>query len=49
MMVNDRETIVIGGVLKTTESNGVNQIPGLGDVPGLGWLFKNTYDTKTKA
>lgn len=49
MMVNDRETIVIGGVLKTTESDGVNQIPGLGDVPGLGWLFKNTYDTKNKA
>ena len=49
MMVSDRETIVIGGVQKTTESDGLNQIPALGDVPGLGWLFKNTYDTKTKA
>jgi type IV pilus assembly protein PilQ len=49
MMVSDRETIVIGGVQKTTESSGVNQIPALGDVPGLGWLFKNKYDTKTKA
>lgn len=49
MMVSDRETIVIGGVLKTTETKGVNQIPGLGDVPGLGWLFKNTYDTTNKA
>ena len=49
MMVGDRETIVIGGVQKTTESKGVNQIPGVGDVPGLGWLFKNTYDTKSKA
>jgi type IV pilus assembly protein PilQ len=49
MMVSDRETIVIGGVLKTTETTGVNQIPGLGDVPGLGWLFKNTYDTTNKA
>ena len=49
MMVGDRETIVIGGVQKTTETKGVNQIPGLGDVPGLGWLFKNTFDTKTKA
>jgi type IV pilus assembly protein PilQ len=49
MMVSDRETIVIGGVLKTTESDGLNQVPALGDVPGLGWLFKNTYDTKTKA
>ena len=49
MMVGDRETIVIGGVQKTTETKGVNQIPGLGDVPGLGWLFKNTFDTKSKA
>lgn len=49
MMVGDRETIVIGGVLKSTETSGVNQIPGLGDVPGLGWLFKNKYDTKNKA
>jgi type IV pilus assembly protein PilQ len=36
MMVNDRETIVIGGVQKSTETSGINQIPGLGDVPGLG-------------
>jgi type IV pilus assembly protein PilQ len=49
MMVSDRETIVIGGVQKSTETSGVNQIPGLGDVPGLGWLFKNTKDIKTKA
>ncbi len=49
MMVNDRETIVIGGVQKTTDTKGTNQIPGLGDVPGLGWLFKNTYDSKAKA
>lgn len=49
MMVSDRETIVIGGVLKTTETSNTNQIPALGDVPGLGWLFKNTYDAKSKA
>jgi type IV pilus assembly protein PilQ len=49
MMVGDRETIVIGGVQKTTETSGVNQVPGVGDVPGLGWLFKNTYDAKSKA
>lgn len=49
MMVGDRETIVIGGVQKTTETSGVNQVPGLGDVPGLGWLFKNKYNTTNKA
>ncbi|MBU4524185.1 MAG: type IV pilus secretin PilQ [Desulfomicrobium sp.] len=49
MMVSNGETIVIGGVQKSTETTGKNQIPGLGDVPALGWLFKNTYDTKSKA
>ena len=49
MMVNDRETIVIGGVQKTTETTGSNKVPGIGDIPGLGWLFKNTYDSKSKA
>jgi len=49
MMVSDRETIVIGGVQKTTESSSVNKIPGAGDVPGLGWLFKNKFNAKTKA
>jgi type IV pilus assembly protein PilQ len=48
MMVSDRETIVIGGVQKTTDASGKNQIPALGDVPGLGWLFKNTFDSKSK-
>lgn len=49
MMVNDRETIVIGGVQKSTETTGVNKVPGVGDIPGLGWLFKNTYDAKNRA
>jgi type IV pilus assembly protein PilQ len=48
MMVADRETIVIGGVQKTTDSTGVNKIPGAGDIPGLGWLFKNTFDSTSK-
>jgi len=49
MMVGDRETIVIGGVQKTTETSGADKVPALGDVPGLGWLFKNTYESKAKA
>lgn len=49
MMVNNGETIVIGGVQKTTDTSGIGQIPGLGDVPGMGWLFKNEYRSKTKA
>lgn len=48
MMVGDKETIVIGGVQKTTESSGVNKVPALGDIPGLGWLFKNKYSSNSK-
>lgn len=38
--VNDGSTVVIGGLL--TDSGGANKtaIPGLGDIPTLGWLFR---------
>ncbi len=41
MIVSDNETIVIGGVQKSTESETEDRIPGLGSLPGMGWLFKN--------
>lgn len=41
LLVNDGDTIVIGGILKKTKTTGSDQFPGLGNVPGLGWLFKN--------
>jgi type IV pilus assembly protein PilQ len=41
MIVSNNETIVIGGVQKSTESETEDRIPGLGSIPALGWLFKN--------
>lgn len=38
--VRDREIIVIGGLISKKESLKEDKIPILGDVPGLGWLFK---------
>jgi type IV pilus assembly protein PilQ len=41
LLVNDGDTIVIGGIIKRNESDAVTGWPGLKDVPLLGWLFKS--------
>lgn len=44
----DGQTTVIGGLNKEKTSDGETGIPVLKDVPGLGWLFKSTLNTKDK-
>jgi len=44
IMVKDGHTIVIGGLFDEASSIGRSQVPGLGNVPGLGWLFRNKAD-----
>jgi len=34
-------TVVLGGLTFQSENNSVNQVPILGDIPLLGWLFQN--------
>jgi general secretion pathway protein D len=41
VMVRDRDTIAMGGLLRDRELISNNKIPILGDIPVLGWLFKN--------
>lgn len=41
VLVRDGETIVIGGLIHDSVSNQVAKIPILGDIPIIGWLFKN--------
>jgi len=41
LIVNDGETIVIGGVRKVTITHAQDRVPGLHKIPILGWLFKN--------
>ncbi len=45
LIVNDGDTVVIGGILFKKETYLENKIPGLGDIPILGWLFKTRYKT----
>jgi general secretion pathway protein D len=41
VMVRDRDTIAMGGLLRDKESINFNKVPLLGDIPVLGWLFKS--------
>jgi general secretion pathway protein D len=40
VLVQDGDTIVIGGIIGHDANEGGSQIPLLGDIPLLGWLFK---------
>jgi type IV pilus assembly protein PilQ len=48
VLVNDGQTVVLGGILTTQSSNVVNQVPFLGSIPILGNFFKNTNRTNNK-
>jgi len=48
VLVEDGETVVLGGVYEGTESIGKNKIPFFADIPGIGFLFTNSTENKTK-
>jgi len=48
VLVNDGQTVVLGGVLQTEHRSDENKVPYLGDVPVLGNLFKTTKKTSNK-
>ncbi|MBI3722249.1 MAG: hypothetical protein HY248_06815, partial [Fimbriimonas ginsengisoli] len=46
--VKDGETVILGGIIRSTVSSTVRKIPLLGDIPILGNLFKTTEHDKQK-
>jgi type IV pilus assembly protein PilQ len=48
VLVNDGQTVVLGGILSTTEREDDTKVPYLGDIPVLGHLFKNTVHQDNK-
>jgi type IV pilus assembly protein PilQ len=48
LLVENGETIVIGGVIKTELLESETGFPILKDIPGLGWLFKSKLTTTNK-
>ena len=49
VLVEDGQTVVIGGVYEFRNRDDVSKVPFLGDIPFLGNLFKNTSRAKDKA
>lgn len=44
LLVNDGDTIVIGGIIKATASSGKTAYPGLHKIPVLGWMFQSNSE-----
>jgi type IV pilus assembly protein PilQ len=48
VLVNDGQTVVLGGILETERRDAENKVPYLGDIPVVGRLFKQTTTTDNK-
>jgi general secretion pathway protein D len=48
VVVKDNQTVVIGGLMQEQETQSVTEVPILGDIPLLGWLFKHKNIEKQK-
>jgi type IV pilus assembly protein PilQ len=48
VIVNDGQTVVLGGILETERRESDKKVPFLGDMPYLGRLFKTTSKTNNK-
>ena len=48
IMIKDKQTIVIGGLMGDSSTSSNYQVPLLGDIPLLGWLFKTKGQRREK-
>ncbi len=48
VLARDGQPIVLGGLVQEKEQVGTRQVPGLGSIPLLGWLFKSRVRTREK-
>jgi type IV pilus assembly protein PilQ len=49
VLVDNGQTVVLGGIYEVDKNNSVTKVPGLGDIPILGSLFRSTSRNNTKA
>ncbi len=48
VLAESRKTVVLGGLIGSNSQETVSKVPLLGDIPGLGWLFKSKSTTEKK-
>jgi type IV pilus assembly protein PilQ len=48
VLVENGETVVLGGVYTQNKSNTVQRVPFLGELPYVGWLFRTRNETNNK-
>jgi len=48
VVVKNTDTVIIGGLIQDKDQVTETKIPLLGDIPGLGWLFKTKSTTREK-
>ncbi len=48
VLVNNGETIVLGGIYQQAIISSVSKVPVLGDIPYFGWMFRNTSQFNEK-
>ncbi len=49
VLIENGGTVVIGGIYTQNELNQINKVPLLGDIPGLGFFFRNTLKQDNKS
>jgi type IV pilus assembly protein PilQ len=49
VLVDNGQTVVLGGIYETETSEDVSKVPFLGDIPGLGALFRSTRKQSNKS
>ncbi len=49
VLVNDGQTVVLGGIYETERRETVTKVPFLGDIPGIGFLFRSKQNVTNKA
>ena len=48
VVARDDQPVVLGGLVQEVERESTSQVPGLGQIPLLGWLFKSKTRSKAK-
>lgn len=49
VLVRDGQTVVLGGIYETETRDTISKVPVLGDIPGVGALFRSTSGVTNKA